>query len=166
MEKRKATEMMIAENDKIDVLLRGRKIKKLTDSIYNGLRKEHGLKQVEIDVLLYKYLLPEKVASDIAKELCIPKGHVSLAMDGLMDKKYIKSKRDEEDRRFVRFTITKKGMKVAEELNKIKNFVNDRLLEGMTEDEIDAFDRITEKLLTNVDELMADIKTKNVDDVV
>ena len=158
--------MMIAENDRIDVLLRGRKIKKLTDSIYNGLRKEYGLKQVEIDVLLYKYLLPDKVASDIAKELCIPKGHVSLAMDGLMDKKYIKSKRDEEDRRFVRFTITKKGMKVAEELNKIKNFVNDRLLEGMTEEDIDAFDRISTKLLANVDELMVDVKNKNAEVIV
>ena len=158
--------MMIAENDRIDVLLRGRKIKKLTDSIYNGLRKEYGLKQVEIDVLLYKYLLPDKVASDIAKELCIPKGHVSLAMDGLMDKKYIRSKRDEEDRRFVRFTITKKGMKVAEELNKIKNFVNDRLLEGMTEEDIDAFDRISTKLLANVDELMVDVKNKNAEVIV
>ncbi len=138
----------------IDLVLRGRKIKRTVDRIYRELREKYGLKQVEVDVLLYQSMFPEKVSSEIAKEIYIPKGHVSLAMDGLTKKGYVESERDQNDRRFVRFSITEEGRKIVEVIEKLKNEINAGLLDGLTEEEKKQLANICTKLFDNADAII------------
>lgn len=141
-------------NSEVAILLRGRKVKKVLDNIYREIRKRYGLKQVEVDVLVYQAAFPEKPASQIAKDLFIPKGHVSLATDGLCKKGFMISERDVHDRRFMRLSLTDPGRKVVKDIEKIRVQVEDVLLKGISESELDSFEKVTTKLLSNADEIM------------
>ena len=141
-------------NSEVAILLRGRKVKKVFDNIYREIRKRYGLKQVEVDVLVYQAAFPEKPASQIAKDLFIPKGHVSLATDGLCKKGFMISERDVHDRRFMRLSLTDLGRKVVKDIEKIRVQVEDVLLKGISESELDSFEKVTTKLLSNADEIM------------
>ena len=141
-------------NSEVAILLRGRKVKKVFDNIYREIRKRYGLKQVEVDVLVYQAAFPEKPASQIAKDLFIPKGHVSLATDGLCKKGFMISERDVHDRRFMRLSLTDLGRKVVKDIEKIRVQVEDVLLNGISESELDSFEKVTTKLLSNADEIM------------
>jgi DNA-binding MarR family transcriptional regulator len=141
-------------NSEVAILLRGRKVKKVFDNIYREIRKRYGLKQVEVDVLVYQAAFPEKPASQIAKDLFIPKGHVSLATDGLCKKGFMISERDVHDRRFMRLSLTDPGRKVVKDIEKIRMQVEDVLLKGISESELDSFEKVTTKLLSNADEIM------------
>lgn len=141
-------------NSEVAILLRGRKVKKVFDNIYREIRKRYGLKQVEVDVLVYQAAFPEKPASQIAKDLFIPKGHVSLATDGLCKKGFMISERDVHDRRFMRLSLTDPGRKVVKDIEKIRVQVEDVLLKGISESELDSFEKVTTKLLSNADEIM------------
>ena len=43
----------------LDVLLRGRKFKRLVDDLYRDFRDRYGLKQAEVDVLVFLCEFPE-----------------------------------------------------------------------------------------------------------
>ncbi len=148
---------MIMNTTEIDLLLRGRKMKKMIDDMYRDLRNKYGLKQIEVDVLMYKAKYPDKVSSEIANDMFIPKGHVSLAMSGLTEKGYLEGTRDPHDRRVVRFSITRKGNEIVKIMREIKNDFNNRLLEGLTEKEINEFVTLCGRLLDNADKIVEEI---------
>ena len=109
----------------LDVLLRGRKFKRLVDDLYRDFRDRYGLKQAEVDVLVFLCEFPDRTPTEIAWELCMNKGHVSIATDGLCKKAYLLSERDAKDRRIVHFTVTEKGRTVNREILQVKDQVNE-----------------------------------------
>lgn len=137
----------------LDVLLRGRKFKRLVDDLYRDFRDRYGLKQAEVDVLVFLCEFPDRTPTEIAWELCMNKGHVSIATDGLCKKAYLLSERDAKDRRIVHFTVTEKGRTVNREILQIKDQVNACLFGGLTDHELDTLCAITAKLIAKIDEL-------------
>ena len=141
-------------NSEVAILLRGRKVKKVFDNIYREIRKRYGLKQVEVDVLVYQAAFPEKPASQIAKDLFIPKGHISLATDGLCKKGFMIAERDDHDRRFIRLSLTDQGKEIVKDIEKIRVKVEEILLKDISDSEREAFEAVAAKLLSNADEIM------------
>jgi len=137
----------------LDILLRGRKFKRLVDDIYRDFRTRYGLKQAEADVLVFLCQFPDRTPTEIARELCLNKGHVSVATDGLCKKAYLLASRDGKDRRIVHYTVTNEGMAVNREILKIKDEVNEYLFGGLSEKELNTLCAITEKLIGKFDEL-------------
>jgi len=136
----------------LDVLLRGRKFKKMIEQIYRNLRVQYDLKQVEVEVLLYLGLMPDISSTELARELALQKGHVSVAMFALCEKGYLRSEQSRKDRRMVHFHITEKGEKVRREIEQIKHKVNEQILKDFTEEEVATLESLTRKLLNNVEQ--------------
>ena len=137
----------------LDILLRGRKFKKMLEGIYKDLRKRYQLKQVEVEVLLYVGLMPELSATELANKLSLQKGHVSVAMFGLCEKGYLQSEQSRQDRRYVIYRITEEGCRVRQEIENKKNRINEMVLKGFTKDEILTLELLSKKLLNNVEEI-------------
>ena len=137
----------------LDVLLRGRKFKRLVDDLYRDFRDRYGLKQAEVDVLMFLCEFPDRTPTEIAGELCMNKGHVSIATDGLCKKAYLLSERDTKDRRIVHFTVTDKGGAVNREILQIKDQVNECIFGDLSKKELDMLCEITAKLIAKIDAL-------------
>ena len=69
--------------DNLDIVLRGRKLKRISDIAFGELRRKYGLKQLEVEILIYLSRNPEASASTFIKEMGLNKGQVSVAMDNL-----------------------------------------------------------------------------------
>lgn len=137
----------------LDVLLRGRKFKRLVDDLYRDFRDRYGLKQAEVDVLMFLCEFQDRTPTEIASELSMNKGHVSIATDGLCKKEYLLSERDDKDRRIVHFTVTEKGKTVDREILQIKDQVNECLFGDLSEQELNTLCAVTAKLIAKIDAL-------------
>lgn len=137
----------------LEVLVRSRKFKKSFGDIYKELRSRYGLKQVEVEVLLYLGLMPEVSSTELARALSLQKGHVSMAMAGLCEKGYLRSEHSAKDKRFVRFIATEEGLKVRKEIEKIQKKLKEQLLDGFSDDELRELDVLGQKILRNMENL-------------
>ena len=137
----------------LDMLLRGRKFKRMIENVYKDIREKYSLKQVEVEVLLYLGQMPDLSSTDLAKELSLQKGHISVAMFSLCKKGFLQSEQSQEDRRYVHFRITDEGQKVKEEIERIKDSINHKILEGFSEEDICILRTLCCKILKNVEKL-------------
>lgn len=147
-------------NENIEIILRGKKIKKLIDRRLLPIRKRYELRQVEIEILLYLKRWPKASASEMSRRLLINKGHVSKAMDNLSKKGFIHSEQNEWDRRYVTFTVTELGERIICESESIENQLAEMVLRDVTEEERETMKRISEKMSQNIDNI-----EKNIDEI-
>lgn len=147
-------------NENIEIILRGKKIKKLIDRRLLPIRKRYELRQVEIEILLYLKRWPKASASEMSRRLLINKGHVSKAMDNLSKKCFINSEQNERDRRYVTFTVTELGERIICESESIENQLAEMVLRGVTEEERKTMKHISEKMSQNIDDI-----EKNIDEI-
>lgn len=136
----------------VDVLLRGRKFKKMVNTAFEGLREEHGLKQIDIELLLFIENQPDASASDIRKTLDLNKGHVSTALFELCQKGFLLSCSSPEDRRYVYYRLTEKGQAFIEEAKKLRTQLFRQLFRGVTPEEHEALCSVMNKLRQNIEE--------------
>lgn len=143
-------------NDKMDAILRGRKFKKLADMTFKSVRSRYDMKQIEVEVLFFLYNNPEATSSDIYRTLTLHRGHVSMAMDDLCKKGYLRAEQDKNDRRYVSYEMTAGGKEVAEEIAKLWFDMKGRLFDGITTEELEYTKRILTKVSDNIDKLGVD----------
>lgn len=140
-------------SENIDMILRGRKMKKLIERKFVGIRKKYDLRQIEIEVLLYLNKYPNANSSDIYRQLLINKGHVSQSMDNLCKKGFVTSVQDVNDRRYVTFIITPLGNTVIEESIELRKSMMQQLFVGISAEEIEMMRTISAKLCDNIDRI-------------
>ena len=56
-------------SDNLDIILRGRKIKRISDIAFGELRRKYGLKQLEVEILIYLSRNPGASASTFIKQM-------------------------------------------------------------------------------------------------
>lgn len=139
--------------DDYNVILRGRKFKKMLDHLYEDMREKYGLRQIEIDIMMYLGQYPGDNASDISRNMYINKGHVSQAMNNLCVDGYLNAHVDENDRRYVSYDITAKGKALIDETTLIKNTINKQLFQGITKEEKILFEKVTTVISDNLDHI-------------
>ena len=138
-------------NEKIDIILRGRKIKKILNIVYKPIREKYDLKQIEIEILFYLARTPNANSSEIYRTLYLNKGHVSSAMDSLGTKGYLISEQDADNRRYVCYNITENGMNIVNECFEIRKSIKQKLFAGINEEEMEFMKILIAKLYDNID---------------
>lgn len=143
-------------NDQLNVILKGRKFKKMLEHIYVKIRTECGLRQIEVEIMFYLSQRPHDSSTDISRNLFLNKGHVSQAMNNLCVKGYVEASIDPKDRRYVTYTYTDKGNEMMKEAARIRQLINEQLLQGVTTEELEVFERVSTIISGNIDHISVD----------
>ena len=136
----------------IENMLRGRRMKRMVELNCNEIRKRYDLKQVELDILAFMVTCNMPVTpTEICNKLFLNKGQVSRSLLNLMDLGYLENYPDENDKRVVWYQILAPAIEVAKAIEKKQDEMEAKLSEGISQEEIDCFYRIFEKLVKNRD---------------
>ena len=91
----------------LEVVLKGGQFRKYSDSKFALLRKNYDMKRAEFEVIYYLSVCRDSDSLvDISKFLNANKGHISVTVYGLIEKGYINSMQDKNDRRYMHFSLT------------------------------------------------------------
>jgi DNA-binding MarR family transcriptional regulator len=138
-------------DEQLEIALKGGDFKHLLEAQFEEIKNKHGLKKIEIEVLFYlSKCESEDTPTDITKRLNLNRGHVSQAIDSLLQRDLIKSTPDAQDRRCMHYTITPKATTIIDEIAKVKKKMDRMIFKGITKEEIAIYKRITEKMLKNI----------------
>jgi DNA-binding MarR family transcriptional regulator len=142
-------------DEQLEIALKGGYFKHLVDLQLDEIKREHGLKKVEIEVLFYLSKCgSENTPTDIKNRLNLNRGHVSQAIDSLLKMELIAATMDSQDRRCMHYAVTDKAASIIDEVSKVKNKMDEQILKGITKDELDIYMRITEKMINNIREIL------------
>lgn len=140
-----------------EALLFSSQFKRLYDKKIGGMAESYGLTPAEVNVLLFLANNPEyDTAKDISEIRLLPKSCVSKAVDSLIRQGFLKSREDEKDRRVLHLFIPPAASGVVEDAQaKQKEFLAGAF-RNFTEEERLAMDALTEKLILNIKEALAE----------
>ena len=139
----------------IEVVLKGGEFRKYSDSKFAMLRKHYEMKRVEFEVIYYLSTCGSADSLvDIAEFLNANKGHISVTLYSLIEKGYVVSSHDENDRRYMHFSLTDKGKEAACDIENVWKSIRNELYYGMTEEEISAFIETFHKICKNIEHFM------------
>ena len=139
--------------DNLDIVLRGRKLKRISDIAFGELRRKYGLKQLEVEILIYLSRNPEASASSFIKEMGLNKGQVSVAMDNLSSGGFITLKRDNKDHRYSHASVTEKALPVLEEAEKLKVLYEKMIFSGISPEDAFSFWNVSKKMMANLEKI-------------
>ena len=139
--------------DNLDIVLRGRKLKRISDIAFGELRRKYGLKQLEVEILIYLSRNPEASASTFIKQMGLNKGQVSVAMDNLSSGGFITLKRDNKDHRYSHASVTEKALPVLEEAEKLKVMYEIMIFSGISPEDAFSFWNVSKKMMANLEKI-------------
>ena len=139
--------------DNLDIVLRGRKLKRISDIAFGELRRKYGLKQLEVEILIYLSRNPEASASTFIKQMGLNKGQVSVAMDNLSSGGFITLKRDNKDHRYSHASVTEKALPVLEEAEKLKAMYEIMIFSGISPEDAFSFWNVSKKMMANLEKI-------------
>ncbi len=143
--------------NKIEVILRSSKLKKLLFSRIPDFHEKHNLKKIEVDILFFlKNSDDMDTSSDICRELRLNKGHVSQAMECLVKNDYVTAKPDSNDRRYIHYSLTNKALDAVDMLMQAWISIRDRVFEGISDKEIIQYKQISDRIERNIESVLDD----------
>ncbi|MCR5153795.1 MAG: MarR family winged helix-turn-helix transcriptional regulator, partial [Lachnospiraceae bacterium] len=141
-------------DNRIEIALKGNEFKRVLEYYFETVKKQYNLKKVDMEVLLYLSKCGEKnTPTDVYKYLGLNRGHVSQAIDDLIEKCYIKPVADPEDRRITHYLVTNDALEVIKKIALLKEDFDKKLFEGISEEELKEYKRITLKIIENMDNM-------------
>ena len=141
--------------EQLEMTLKGGAFKKLMENRFAEIRGKYGLKRVEIEVL---YFLAkggeENTPTDAYRKLRINRGHVSQAIDSLCRQGYIYAMPDEKDRRIMHYSVSDAAKTIIADISEIRKKMDDRIFEGVTEEELKALKNVMNKIEHNIKKML------------
>jgi DNA-binding MarR family transcriptional regulator len=142
-------------DEQLEIALKGSDFKHLVDKQFEEIKKKYDLKKVDIEVLFFLSKCGnENTPTDITKRLNLNRGHVSQAIDNLLKRQLINAVADEKDRRCMHYTITAKAVSLIDEIANVKKEMDQQILQGITEEELAVYKRISDRMTKNIRELI------------
>ena len=142
-------------NEQIELILRGAQFKKLLDERAGAFRQKYDMKKADVEIL---YFLSKcgvhNTSTDIHNHLMMNKGHISTAVEGLCQRKYLVAIPDREDRRYIHYELTEMAKGIISEIVNIREAVTEAILEGVTEEELIIFRNVARKILNNIEKML------------
>lgn len=133
------------------MLLLHRRIQKLYDRSMDDIRKNFSLSRIEIIIISFLHNNPGlDTAGDIVDYRMLSKGNVSQSVEALIQKGYLRRSADKEDRRRIHLSLTEQTSEIIRQIDDIKNLFYQNLTAGLTPEETQQYEMITEKLTQNV----------------
>lgn len=142
-------------DEQLEIALKGGDFKHLVESRFSKLKNEYNLKRVDIEVLFFLSRCKDKnTPTDIYKKLGLNRGHVSQAIDSLCRRELIVAVPDQMDRRYMHYSVSDAAEEIVDEIAKIKRELDRQIFKGITEEEIVAYKKTTEKIFRNIQQLL------------
>lgn len=139
----------------IDNILRGGQFKMLLEKQLSDIREKYGLKRIELEILYYLSQCKGKnTSTDIHKYLKMNKGHISQAVDCLCKKNYLSAALDQEDRRYVHYTITDQADVIIQDITEKWARLHQRIFDGISREDLEKFRKISEKMKENMEKIL------------
>ena len=114
--------------------------------------KKWDLTRSEVDVLLFLYNNPQyDRATDIVTHRGMAKSHVSMSVASLAEWGLLERLESPEDRRAVRLQLSGEGKVVAANARQAQIRFFDMLYEGISEEELAVWEKITQKVCQNIE---------------
>lgn len=124
---------------------------KVYSSRMNQVASDHDMTKIEIDVLLFLYNNPQHTtAKEIVEFRYIAKSYVSKAVDLLVRRGYLSIQEDASDRRVSHLLIRDEAMEVVRQARKEQEVVMRQMFQGITEEELNAFENIMRRMADNI----------------
>lgn len=131
----------------------GMKMRKLLDKKSEVLTKKYGVRNVELEILLFLYHSPcGDTAKDIVEEKNLSKAHISKSVDNLRAKGFVILTEDENDRRKRHIELTEKAVEAAKDMLQVHNECKQVVMRYVTDDEKAVMNQVMEKMLRSLDE--------------
>ncbi len=144
---------------KLEMMLKGNAFCNMVESVHSDMRKRYGLKRNEIEVLFFLSGCGEcNTPSQVASFTQMTRGHVSQAIDALLEKKLIKGVQDTSDRRSIHYFITEKAKGIVSELTDSRDEMEKKLFMGISDEERETLDRLINRISLNMEEIMKDLE--------
>lgn len=138
-------------DSRVEIALKGNEFKRVLEKYFNTIKKEHELKKVDIEVLLYLSQCGAKdTPTDIYKTLGLNRGHVSQAIDTLIKKDYVQAVADIHDRRIMHYLVLDNAQEITSEIASLKREFDKKIFDGLSQEEIFEYKRLTLKIMKNL----------------
>lgn len=135
----------------VEVILRGGQFKQYTEQELSGLRKKYNLKRIELEVIQFLSICGEHdTVASIHEYLNANKGHISQTVFTLCKRGYVTSEQDKKDRRYTHYSLTREGKEIAGEMKLVWEKVHSDMYEGVSEEELECFKRVSQKICENI----------------
>ena len=142
-------------DEQLEIALKGGDFKHLMESRFSVIKKEYDLKKVDIEVLYYlSRSANENTPTDIYRKLKLNRGHVSQAIDDLYRKELITAVPDKNDRRYMHYLVSDSAGVIIAEIAKIKRELDQQIFQGISQEEIAAYKKTTDKIFRNIQKLI------------
>lgn len=139
----------------IEIMLQGGEFKKLLEEQSAELRQKYDMKRAELEILYYlSHCGQHNTSTDIHQQLMMNRGHISQAVDHLCKKKYIVAIPDQQDRRYVHYEISESANELILELTRRREEINKEILKDVSDEELEVFCRVFEKMRKNMREII------------
>ena len=140
---------------KMPIQVQAQSIKKMYDSLYDDLRIKYGLTMNEIMFLLYldKHKM-KNTAREIVEDLMVTKSHISKSVDSLAKENIIIRVQDTYDRKVIRLYINETANDLLEDLKRREKFIDNNIIQGVTEEEFEIFSNVLEKMKGNISNIL------------
>ena len=139
----------------IDIILQGGQFKKLLEEQSAELRQKYDMKKAELEIL---YFLSKcgshNTSKDIHYQLMMNKGHISQAVDSLCKRHYIIATPDQQDRRYIHYQLSDSAQQIVEEMAKKRLEMDRRIVEGISEEDLEIFRTVSEKIRKNIEKMI------------
>ena len=139
----------------METMLAGGQFKKLLEVQSAELRQRYEMKKAELEIL---YFLSRcgghNTSTDIHYQLMMNRGHISQAVESLCRRRYIVAIPDKDDRRYVHYELLNSAQKIVEDMKKMREDMNQKILEGISEKELDIFKNVSMKIKNNIEKML------------
>ena len=131
----------------------GMKMRKLLDKKSEVLAQKYGVRNVELEILLFLYHSPcGDTAKDIVEEKNLSKAHISKSVDNLLAKGFVILTEDKNDRRKRHIELTEKAVEAAKDMLEVHNECRRIVMRYVTDDEKAVMNQVMEKMIRSLDE--------------
>lgn len=139
----------------IESILKGGKFRKLMEEQIGEIRKKYDMKKAELEILYFLSRCDgHNTSTDIHDQLLMNRGHISQAVDSLCKRKFISAIPDERDRRYVHYILLDSAREIVRELSTQYEELNCKILDGISEEELEIFQRVAAKIRNNMEKLI------------
>lgn len=110
------------------------------------------LNHTQIQILLYlvKHADEETCQKDLEAETHLKKASITGTLDSLEDKGMIIRKQSDDDKRKNVIILSEKALKIKDDLQEIFKSVNKRIKQNISDEELDQFYRVIDKIKNNL----------------
>lgn len=143
------------ELEATDMRLLMRGITKLYEQYLERIRGKYGLSQIEITIIRFLYNNPGKdTAAEIVELRMLPKGNVSQGVELLVKKGFLRRNTDRTDHRKVHLSLEETAIPLCNEIEKVNQSFKEQLLQGLTQQEKETYEKINRQLMKNIEKGM------------